>query len=292
MSPSTRLNYERSWKSCTSFLSSLNIDPSLPVKEETIALYVTHLWKCDLKPSTIRSTLSAVSFYLKINLLPVPCNSYLVRQTLKGAEKNTTRRKPRLRPIQKDLLYSMIAIIPILFPDPYERILYQALLITAYFCCLRAGEAVISNSSSHTLLREQITLEISPYDHYLIQFRSFKHCDHSNEKFILKKSNDSFCPVNLLNNYLHVRPSVPGPLFVLFSGKPLNRSIYSKLIKSCIKKLGHDNSLYNTHSIRIGRATDLAIDGAQPDVIKRIGRWSSSAYLKYIRLEHFILPTS
>jgi hypothetical protein len=38
-----------------------------------------------------------------------------------------------------------------------------------------------------------------------------------------------------------------------------------------------------SHSFRIVRATDLAKNGVDEDIIKQYGRWKSSSYLRYIR---------
>ena len=48
--------------------------------------------------------------------------------------------------------------------------------------------------------------------------------------------------------------------------------------------------MYNTHSLRAGRATDLAIVGTPDAIIKETGRWTSNAYVKYVRFNSFVLP--
>ena len=42
---------------------------------------------------------------------------------------------------------------------------------------------------------------------------------------------------------------------------------------------------YNIHSLRVGKATDLALGGASDAVIRESGRWASNAFLKYLRFE-------
>jgi hypothetical protein len=44
-----------------------------------------------------------------------------------------------------------------------------------------------------------------------------------------------------------------------------------------------DPDLYNTHSFRFGRATDMATQGYTDIQIRMAGRWSSAAYKKYIK---------
>ena len=47
---------------------------------------------------------------------------------------------------------------------------------------------------------------------------------------------------------------------------------------------------YNTHSFRIGRATQLAKDNETEATIKSTGGWKSAAYNKYIRPNNSALP--
>lgn len=51
---------------------------------------------------------------------------------------------------------------------------------------------------------------------------------------------------------------------------------------SSLSTLGLRSSRLTSHSFRIGRATTFAIEGLSDDEIKRIGRWESNTYLRYI----------
>ena len=124
-----------------------------------------------------------------------------------------------------------------------------------------------------------------------ILFNSFKHCDQSSEVFIIEQSNSSrICPVKTIREYVKLRPNHTGPFFLHQNLKPVNRKNYSNIVKKSVKYIGLDEDNFNTHSLRIGRATDLAINNYPHELIKRIGRWSSTAYLKYIRIEEFVIP--
>lgn len=119
----------------------------LPYNKDVIALYITHLWRSGLKTSSIKTYISAISYKHKINKLDDPCNCYYIRQVVKGVENRANASKPKLRPISRNILHNMISIIPNL----YEQLLFKAIFITSYYCCLRAGEAVISRHA-HSLL--------------------------------------------------------------------------------------------------------------------------------------------
>jgi hypothetical protein len=57
--------------------------------------------------------------------------------------------------------------------------------------------------------------------------------------------------------------------------------------KRSLSTLGLRNSRLTSHSFRIGRANTFAIEGLPDDEIKRLGRWESNAYLRYIRILTF-----
>ena len=46
---------------------------------------------------------------------------------------------------------------------------------------------------------------------------------------------------------------------------------------------GLESHLYNTHSLHIGRASDLSKMGANVEKIKHVGRWKSNAVYRYIK---------
>ena len=47
--------------------------------------------------------------------------------------------------------------------------------------------------------------------------------------------------------------------------------------------IGENSTHFGTHSLRIGGATSLFAAGADPTVIRTMGRWSSDIYRLYVR---------
>ena len=69
----------------------------------------------------------------------------------------------------------------------------------------------------------------------------------------------------------------------LKGGKPLKRYTVSAVLKDTLKHMGKNSIRYNTHSLRIGRGTDMFERDVNREKIKQFGRWSSDAYVKYIK---------
>jgi hypothetical protein len=64
---------------------------------------------------------------------------------------------------------------------------------------------------------------------------------------------------------------------------PLSTKRVRAWIKSLMASLGEDPTEFGNHSMRIGGATALFAAGADPLVIRTMGRWSSDCYRIYVR---------
>ncbi len=59
-------------------------------------------------------------------------------------------------------------------------------------------------------------------------------------------------------------------------------------LRLCLDYLGWNQLPINTHSFRVGRATDLFDSKHSDSYIQEVGRWSSNAFKCYIR-PHYVL---
>ena len=193
-----------------------------------------------------------------------------------------------LQPITGVILHRLLRAIPFATPLRYDQLLYSALFLISYHACMRAGEVVHSGTSSHTLQVSQIS--VVEGKGLQISFLSYKHNKGQQPKMVLKPQVGLFCPVAALQSFLKIRGKGDGPLFLKKNGRPLKRLEFSNFLKECLELEGLPAKQFNTHSFRIGRATQLARDKASEATIKATGRWKSNAYQKYIRPCHFTLP--
>ena len=99
------------------------------------------------------------------------------------------------------------------------------------------------------------------------------------------------CPEEALKVYLRTRKDTPVPLF-LHDGTALTGAQVNHVLRKPLQLLGHKPEHYSSYSLRVGRATDLAYQGTPDDIIKKTGRWHSSAYLKCLRFDAFQLPAT
>ena len=99
-------------------------------------------------------------------------------------------------------------------------------------------------------------------------------------KLCLGKTDSVECPVKALLPYLAIRGSTPGSLFISESGLPFTRAQFKTLLSTTLKRVGLDDSKYNTHSFCIGVATTAKAAGISDMHIQLLGRWQSSAYIR------------
>ena len=99
----------------------------------------------------------------------------------------------------------------------------------------------------------------------------------------LGRTGDTVCPVAALLAYLAIRPSTPGPLFLLESGSPLSREALVASVCHTLSTAGLDVSGFNGHSFRIGAATTASLAGIPDSTIKALGWWKSGAFNRYLQ---------
>ena len=110
-------------------------------------------------------------------------------------------------------------------------------------------------------------------------------------KLILGRTNNVLCPVTALLTYLSYRGNSPGSLFCWDDQKPLSKSKFVNHVRQALLAANIPAHLYSGHSFRIGAATTAASAGIEDSTIQTLGRWQSSAYLLYIRLDPSHLAT-
>ena len=105
------------------------------------------------------------------------------------------------------------------------------------------------------------------------------------------KTNCPLCPVTATLHYMTVRGAAAGPFFILKNRTPLTKSTFTARIREALQALGFPEENFAGHSFRIGAATAAASAGIEDSVIRTMGRWSSSAFLAYIRTPREQLAT-
>ena len=278
--------YERAWSRFKHFMSTVLNLPCMPVSEQSVAAYVAHLHHVGaMRTSTIRSNLSAVNFYHKLySHQPPAADSFLVDRLLKAYAKDDPDSDDRL-PITLPVLLAILEKIPVYTKHPRERALLAALFTFMYFGLLRVSEvAKTVGPTDHNLAFDQVATTAGNQV-LLVNFKSFKHSKSKSTPAKISAISAPHCPVKLFANYVLLRGLgyKASKVFCHADFSPLTRDYISKTLNSILNLTIYTRVRYNTHSFRIGRATDMASQGASDQQIMMAGRWKSLAFKKYIR---------
>ena len=100
----------------------------------------------------------------------------------------------------------------------------------------------------------------------------------------LGRTDTKLCLVAALAAFQAVRGTRPGPYFVFRDGSVLSRERLVAQLRKNLSDAGADSSKFAGHSFRIGAATTARARGVQDSTIQTLGRWQSSAYLRYVQI--------
>ena len=156
---------------------------------------------------------------------------------------------------------------------------YYILYNFMYKMALRISEICnYSPNCAHAILYEYCMLH-EQSNTIIVKLLSHKHSSSTTTYRV--KCNDKL--IYHLKAYFNMRGSSPGPLLCHPNGSPFTRAQVLKQLKFDLQCSGFNSELFNTHSFRAGKATDLAELGCSNSQIALIGRWHSEAYKSYIR---------
>ena len=261
----------------------------IPAKwEERVTLYCGFLSAEGIQSSTIKSYISAIKHKLLMDGYEWNGNLALFAALTRASKLKNDVLRTRL-PIGKKFLEVILFEIQRKFSkDPYKRSLYKTIYLVAYHGLMRIGELTIS---PHVLKAVDVhdARNKQAFKFVLHSSKTHGRGDHPQKIRIEKvdKTTNFFCPVEEITNYLEIRgrfaKSINEPFFRFEDKQPITANHVRKTLKQVINNLHLDSSLYDTHSFRIGKATDMFKEGTTVEQIKEAGRWKSNAVYKYLR---------
>ena len=154
----------------------------------------------------------------------------------------------------------------------------------AFHAFLRIGEITVRSTAVHNphlIMDNQLLIEGGELT---LIFHSYKHS--RGDPFRLKAKSTGtreVCPIRVLQSYLALRGSSPGPLFTDRHGGAILRTDFDKALRRAASFNKISTAHFKGHSFRIGAATAAAEAGVPDSQIRELGRWKSDAFKKYIR---------
>jgi len=277
---STRKNYGSALNSYLNFvlLHDLPVEPT----DDTLSLYVVYT-SSYVKPKSVDTYLSGISHQLEFFFPDVrkARSSPLVKRTLRGCKQLKGSATKRKRALTLDDLGRVIDYYA--NSTKHDDLLFVAMLLTGFFALMRLGELSFPDDKSlqewrKVTLRDSVCCTDELYEFFL----PYHKADHFFEgnRIIVRKDQFRHDPLYHFSRYLASRDRlfpVSSPLWITEKGHVPTRSFFTIRLR-----IFFDNSV-GGQSMRAGGATSLAEHGIPPSIIQPLGRWSSQAFLIYIR---------
>ena len=270
---STRETYHKIWNRFSKFFIRLDDKPD--TWENRIILFVGYLIEeCKLQSSTIRSYISALKTVLAEDKIKLKQDNFVINSLTRACKVKNDQIITRL-PIHKDFLHVILKQID-KWTDkvnqPYWNYLYKAMLLTGYYSLLWVGELA---QGPHVILADNVHIGVNK-NKVLFMLRSSKTHNKGSHPQMVKiqsslhdtnsqhcsgKTNvGSFCPFNVLRNFIERRPhaiSEYEQFFVFSDRSPVKPVHLRSVLRLLISDIGLEPHLYNVHFIRIGHCVDL-----------------------------------
>ena len=169
-----------------------------------------------------------------------------------------------------------------------DHCMFWAACNLAYFGFLRSAEFTVPNLASYVPALHLGVADVAVDSHsspscLRLRIRASKTDPFRKGCFLhIGKGESPLCAIHSLLAYLTLRGDAPGPLFLFRDGRPLSRALLTSWLRGILSAAGIQGK-FSSHSFRIGAATVAARNGIPDHQIQALGRWTSSAYLLYIR---------
>ena len=289
---STSKMYLCVWRQFNKFIMSLDVRPKS--WEDRATLFIGYLTDRGMQSATVKSYVSVIKRTLIDDKYKWQDSQVLVSSLTRACRLVNDKVKQRL-PIKCGLLELILFKVErICSTQWYLECMYKALFTISYYGLMRVGEVT---ASTHVLKASNVHLARNKEKILLILYTSKTHnfgdrlqkikITANREEKLGRYVHRHFCPFKIMKTYLDLRGDYADEQeqFFVYSDKSVvTLEAARKILRAAIGNLNLSAGLYDMHSFRIGRMSDLAKFGYGIEEIKRMGRWKSNAVYKYIRL--------
>ena len=257
--------------------------------EDRVASYAAFLVDQGRQSATIKSYVSAIKYVLKADDYSWNESKMLLQSITRACRIENDIYKARY-PIRVGLLEIILFEINRCYHDqPYLKILYQTLFAISYYGLFRIRELTVGD---HQLKACDVHIADNK-DKILLIPRTLKtHGKESKPQEIKitrnydKARTINFCPFLLMRTFMAYRGTYitdSEGFFIFRDGSGVAACQACKVLCKVLESLNLNPKLYDTHSFRIGKASDMLKCQIPISKIKQIGRWRSNAVFRYLR---------
>ena len=296
LAPSTNKVYKSAFSRFTAFCSKYNVHHPFPVDELLLCRFIAELAAEGLAPATLKTYLAGIRHAQIMRGLPEPRQAGTMPR-LKLVQSGVARVRARQGishtderlPMTVQILDGLMGVwgTPSAGISSYDGLMLRSVASLCFYGFFRLGELTVPSQSAFDERMHLAWGDVSvgkPPSVLKVHLKRSK-CDQ------LGKGADVFvgstggrsCPIMHTLKYVEARGPRSGPFFVHIDGTPLTKAMFVSRVRDALVSLGMNPSAYAGHSFRIGAATTAARAGLEDSLIQTLGRWSSSAFRRYVR---------
>ena len=225
-----------------------------------------------------------------------PTSGFLISKLVDGAYILKPTVDIRL-PITVPILDRLVAALSHIILSVYEMTLFRAMFFLTFNAYARIGQITTTNTFSLSTVLQYANVTIQwkcgQPSKVSVTFRHFKH-NLSSSPHVISFGHGPIAvsAFQSVADYIKVRGASSGPFFCHVQGFSVSRLPFDRLFLRALKYCNLDSAKYKGHSFRIGAATHAAKRTFSDSRVRALGRWSSNAFRKYIRLTGGFLSLS
>ena len=254
---------------------------SMPTQPKIVSLYLTHL-SGSYKISTIRRRLVSIGVVHKIKGHYLDTKHPVIIENLMGIKRKKGSIQTGKKPILINHLKQIIDVIDEQKVEKIKKLRNKTIILLGFGGGFRRTELVSIDYEDVEFVQEGIKIAVrrSKTDQF----------GEGMIKALPYFSNEKYCPVTNLKNWLTLSKIKTGPIFrrfakgsVLTSYRLTDQSVVL-IIKDCLKLAGIENQNFSGHSLRSGFATVAADSGAdERSIMAMTGHKTTQMVRRYIK---------
>ncbi len=272
--------YKSDFKDFGSFCAKHGFN-AMPTEPKVVSLYLTHL-STNSKMSTLRRRLVSIGVIHKLKGHYLDTKHPVIIENLMGIKRKKGSIQVGKKPILINHLKEIINVIDDQKIEKIKKLRNRTLILIGFGGGFRRTELISIDYEDLDFVDEgvKITLKRSKTDQF----------GEGLVKGLPYFTNDKYCPVTSLKNWMNLSKIKTGPIFRRFAkgsiltGHRLTDQSVVLIIKNCLKIAGIENQNFSGHSLRSGFATVAAESGAdERSIMAMTGHKSTQMVRRYIK---------
>ena len=272
--------YKSDFKDFAAFCAKHGFN-SMPTEPKVVSLYLTHL-SSNSKISTLRRRLVSLGVVHKLKGHYLDTKHPVIIENLMGIKRKKGSIQTGKKPILINHLKQIINVIDEQKIEKIKKLRNRTLILIGFGGGFRRTELISIDYEDLDFVEEgvKITLRKSKTDQF----------GEGLLKGLPYFTNEKYCPVTSLRNWINLSKIKTGPIFRRFArgsiltGHRLTDQSVVLIIKDCLKLAGIENQNFSGHSLRSGFATVAAESGAdERSIMAMTGHKTTQMVRRYIR---------